>query len=495
MSIWLESCNLKKYNKLENDISCDICIIGGGITGISTAYYLSKMGFSISILEKDNLATKTTGNTTGKITSQHGLIYDYLLKTFGLDFSKDYLEANELAIKNIKQIIDENKIECDFEYKNNFVFTESLDYVQKFKDEYKALKEIGFSPIFNEKLNIPYNVISSLGFPNQAQFNSIKYINGLLCALEKSNVQIYENSKVIDVKQEDNLCTISTEIANVNCKYAIITTRYPFMNFPGFHFLKMYQSTSYAIAIDTDQNLFDDMYISFEEPTISLRTAIYNNKRIPIIAGFTHKTGEKKDSSDPYLFLEQIAQKMFPDYNIISKWCSQDAISVDKLPYIGAFSSFMPHVYFATGFKKWGMTTSNVASQIICDYICNIDNKYSSLFDSKRFHPIKNRTELKNMLVEISDSLVLKKFKIKESDIEKIKCNTARVIKIDGKLVGIYKNDKNEIFAVKPICSHLGCTLNWNNTLKTWDCPCHGSRFDYEGKCIYGPSVGDLERY
>lgn len=495
MSIWIDSCNLKKYKKLEKNINCDVCIIGGGITGITTAYYLSKKGFSVCIIEKDSLASKTTGNTTGKITSEHGLIYDYLLKTFGLDFAKDYFEVNENAIENISTIITENNINCDFEYKNNFVFTESTDYIQKFKDENKALKEIGVSPIFNEKLDIPFNVVSSLGFPNQAQFNPIKYINGLLNFLDNNNVQIYENSKVIDVKEASETCIISTETASINCKYAVITTRYPFMNFPGFHFLKMYQSSSYAIAIDTQKELFDDMYINFEEPAISLRTAIYNNKRIPIIAGFTHKTGEKKESEDPYLFLEQIAQKMYPDYKILFKWCSEDAISVDKLPYIGSFSTFMPHVYFATGFKKWGMTTSNVAANIICDSICGKENKYSYLFDSKRFHPIKNAGELKNMLVEISDSLVFKKFKIKESDIEKIKTNSARIIKLDGKIVGIYKDINNNIFAVKPICSHLGCELSWNNTLKTWDCPCHGSRFDYEGKCIYGPSVGDLERY
>lgn len=495
MSIWLDSCNLKKYKKLENNINCDVCIIGGGITGISTAYYLSKKGFSVAIVEKDNLCAKTTGNTTGKITSQHGLFYDYLLKTFGLDFAKDYLEVNELAIQNIKQIINENNIDCDFEYKNNFVFTQKLDYIQKFKDEYKALKKLNFSPIFNEKLDIPFESVSSLGFPNQAQFNSVKYINGMLNYLEKNNVQVYENSKVIDVKQNDEICVVSTENATVNCKYAVIATRYPFINFPGFHFLKMYQSTSYAIAIDTNQNLFDDMYINFEEPTISLRTAIFGNKRIPIIAGFTHKTGEKKDSENPYFFLEHIAKKMFPDYNILSKWCSEDAISVDKLPYIGSFSTFMPHVYLATGFKKWGMTTSNLASNIICDYICGINNKYSYLFDSKRFHPIKNIGEVKNIVTDVSKYLVLKKLKVKESDIEKIKTNTAKIMKLNGKVVGIYKDNNNKLFAVKPICSHLGCNLNWNNSLKTWDCPCHGSRFDYEGKCIYGPSVGDLERY
>ena len=228
-----------------------------------------------------------------------------------------------------------------------------------------------------KKLNIPFDVVSSIGFPNQAQFNSIKYINGLLNFLDSHNVSVFENSKAIDIKQESDYNIVSTDLAHIKCKYAVIATRYPFINFPGFHFLKMYQSSSYAIAIDTNCDLFDDMYINFEEPTISLRTAFYNNKRIPIIAGFTHKTGKKDESEDPYLFLENIAKKMYSNYTILSKWCTEDSISVDKLPYVGPFSTFMPQVFVATGFKKWGMTTSNISANILCDLICKKNNKYS----------------------------------------------------------------------------------------------------------------------
>ena len=375
MSIWLDSVDLKKFPKLEEDFKCDVVIIGGGITGISTAYYLSKKGFKVCILEKNLFGHKTTGNTTGKVTSQHNLFYDYLYKTFGFNFAKDYFEANEHAINDIENIVKENNIECDFERKASYVFTQDNKYIQKFKDEFSALKHINPNATYEHTIDIPLNAIAGIKFPNQAQINSVKYINGLLTILEKNGVKLYENSKVEDISSVSDGYKVSTSSNNITCKYVCITTRYPFINFPGFHFLKMYQSTAYAISIDTNLPVLEDMFISFESPTISLRYTYYNNKKIPIIAGFDHKTGKQTNSEDAYLFLEQIAKKVYPDYKIISKWSTEDCVSVDKLPYIGEFSTFKPNLYMATGFKKWGMTTSNIAANILCDKICGKENK------------------------------------------------------------------------------------------------------------------------
>lgn len=211
MSIWINSCNLKNYNKLESKINCDVCIVGGGITGITTAYYLSKKGFSVTILEKDKIGYKTTGNTTGKITSQHNLFYDYLYKTFGIDFAKDYFKANEYAKSNIKNIIDLNNIDCDYESKNSYVFTQKESATTQFKDEMKVLKHINPSATFENKIDLPLPVKAAIKFPNQAQFNSIKYINGLLNCLEEKNVNVYEYSKVQNIEKNNSLYTISTE--------------------------------------------------------------------------------------------------------------------------------------------------------------------------------------------------------------------------------------------------------------------------------------------
>jgi len=235
------------------------------------------------------------------------------------------------------------------------------------------------------------------------------------------------------------------------------------------------------------------MYLSTDNPGISYRSVINGDKRLLLVAGNGNKTGKNCNNINNYQFLEDNLKNTFGDYNILYKWTAEDCISLDKIPYIGEFSDFMPNVFVGTGFNKWGMTSSNVAANIIVDKILGIDNKYEDVFKSKRLHPIKNREELANMVKETVNSLVINKFKVKELDFSEIKKDTGHVIEYDGEKMGIYKDVNGEIFAVKPICTHLGCLLSWNNLDKTWDCPCHGSRFDYRGKNLYNPGIKDLE--
>lgn len=281
----------------------------------------------------------------------------------------------------------------------------------------------------------------------------------------------------------------------VKSKYVIIASHYPIINSPGFYFLKMYQSMSYAIAIETNKDIFNGMYINSELPTKSFRNIKDGDKRLVLIAGSDHKTGEKIDLSNAYKDLEQIAKNMYPDCKVKYKWHTEDCITLDKIPYIGEFSKFMPNVYVATGYKKWGITTSNIAANIIKDKILNIDNKYESIFKATRMEPIKNIKEVENMLKETANSLVINKIKVPKDKISNINKEDAKIIEIDGRKVGIYKDKQGELYAVKPICSHLGCELSFNNLAKTWDCPCHGSRFDYKGNSIYSPSIKNLESW
>lgn len=257
----------------------------------------------------------------------------------------------------------------------------------------------------------------------------------------------------------------------------------------------MYQSTSYALGIDTNSELFDGMYINTSSPIYSLRTAIYNNKKILILAGADHKTGFAPTSHNTYDVLENFAKKYYPDLKVLYKWNTRDCISLDKIPYIGNYSSTLPNVYVATGFNKWGITSSNIAANIIRDNIIKTENKYSFVFNSLRLKPIKNRIELKNMGSQVFKSFIASRIKIPEEEIAKIKNDNGAIIKIGNKSIGIYKDASGNIFSVNPTCTHLGCLLTWNNLDKTWDCPCHGSRFDFRGKNIYDPAFKNLELY
>ena len=490
MSYWLESTkdNRKEFDKLEKDINTDVCIIGGGLTGLTTAYYLKNSGLNVVLLEKDKLCNHTSGNTTAKITSQHHLFYKYLVDSKGKEFAKQYLKANEEAIKNIETIIKEENIQCDFEYQDSYVFTQKLDEISKIKDEIEALKSIGFDSEFVEQIELPIKILGAIKFKKQAQFHPLKYAIGLVNAMP--NINIYENTKVVELKKEEERYIVITEKNyKINCKHVVIATHYPIINVPGYYFLKMYQSMSYLIAIKTNEKSFNGMYINSEEPTISFR----RQDDLILIGGNDHKTGAKIDLSNAYKFLEDIAKNMYPDCEIKYRWHTEDCISLDKIPYIGKFSSIMPNVYVGTGYKKWGMTFSNIAGKIISDMILEKINKCQEIFKATRIEPIKNIKEVENMLKETTHSLLLNKLDIPKATIEDIKNDEGKIVEVDGNKVGIYKDKEGNLFAIKPVCTHLGCELSWNNLAKTWDCPCHGSRFTYTGESIYEPSIKNLK--
>ena len=518
-SYWISSVEgLKKdYGKLESKEKADVCIIGGGLTGLTCGYYLSKLGKKVIILEKDKIMNHASGNTTAKITSQHGLFYDYLIKSQGKQMAKQYLEANQEAIKNIHNIIEEENIDCDFEWQDAYIYTQDKNEVDKIIDEIEAVNSLGLDAEFVENIDIPIKekgkyekidflnnknkdnikinkkVWGAIKFKNQAQFNPCKYGIALADIITKNNGIIYENSKVIDLEIEDENYFVVTQDGKVNAKKVIIASHYPIINYPGFYFLKMYQETSYLMAFEVKEKLFDGMYINSDEPTISLRTAKCGDNRLLIVGGSNHKTGAKIDLKKSYKRLEDAAKQIYPSAKLVSYWNTQDAVSLDKIPYIGEFSKMMPDVYIGTGYKKWGMTSSNVAANIIVDKIMNKENPYEDVFKSTRLKPIKNYKEFGNVLKEIGFSLVINKLKKSEDLLKDVKQGEGKIVEIEGSKVGVYRDEEGKIYAVKPICSHLGCELSWNNLEKTWDCPCHGSRFTYEGKSVYEPSIKDLE--
>lgn len=255
----------------------------------------------------------------------------------------------------------------------------------------------------------------------------------------------------------------------------------------------MYQSTSYVIGVDIQDKPFDGMYINTQSPIFSYRFANYNDKKILLVGGADHKTGSKIDLEEAYSILENEVKKYYPKSTVLYRWNTEDCITLDKIPYIGDFSNFLPNMYIGTGFNKWGMTSSNVAANIITDKILGKENEYEEVFRSTRLHPIKNSQEFGSMLKETTNSLILNKFKVPPQDLDSIENDSGSVLEYNNEKVGIYRDKRGKIFAIKPICTHLGCLLSWNNIDKTWDCPCHGSRFDYTGKNLYNPAIKDLD--
>ena len=544
-SYWIKSMedkDKKKFGSLEENTKTDICIIGGGITGLSIAYNLSKYKIRTVLIEKDEICMQTSVNSTAKITSQHGLIYKYLTDSKGIDFAKKYYEANENAIRNIKNIIEKEGIECDFEYQPAYIFTQKVQDVQKIKDEVEAVNAFGGKTKFIEAKDIPINklkgveyvensnqklkisgdniekenlnlerdevkermkqvlpikAIAGIEFENQAQFNPYKYGMSLAKICSNHGTKIYEHTMAVDVNTDDDdeyyIVTLKNG-CSIKAKNIVIATKYPIVNIPGFYFMKMYQSTSYAVAMETKQRLFEGMYIDSEEPTISLRTAKYGDKYLLIVVGFDHKTGVEIDLSNSYRYLEEVAKSLYPEGKIKYHWNTEDCITLDKIPYIGKFSNMWENAYVATGFNKWGITTSNIAAEIITDKILGENNEYEEVFKSTRLEPIKNIKEVTNMVKESVNSLLIKKLEVPQEEANQIQNGEGKIIEVNGQKIGVYKDNEGKIYKINPVCKHLGCELSWNNLEKTWDCPCHGSRYDYKGNLIYGPSVKNLDK-
>ena len=455
-SYWDSSETLKTYPKLEKDIETDICIVGAGIVGITCAYTLGNLGYKVCILEKDKVFNGVSVNTTAKITSEHSLTYNHMVDKFGMDKAKQYLYANENAIRQIENIIKKENIECDFEIQSSYVYTTKQEEIKALKQELKTLKNMDFDAQYIEEIDLPFSILGAVKFNNQAQFNPKKYVKGLLKKIEENEGEIYENTKVIDITNDCITIVETNDIKTikVKSKYVIMATHYPIINAPGYHFLKLYQEKSYAIAIETEKEVFNGIYINPSAPTYSFRTIKDGDKRLILIGGSEHKTGTKQDISKSYINLEEKAKELYPDMKVVYRWSTQDCMALDNIPYIGVFSDLMKNVFIATGFNKWGMTSSYIAADIIRDLINNNKNEYAEVFYGTRFHPVLNAKELADMGKEI------------------------------GKGITGFKN---------PRCSHLGCELQWNELEKTWDCPCHGSRFSKEGKSLHSPSIKDLE--
>ena len=494
-SYWEEERkNHDLFEEIKEDKKVSVCIIGGGLTGLQTAYNLSDK-LDVVILEKDRICGSTSGKTTGKITSQHGVFYDYLINSQSKEFAKMYLEANEKAIQNIKDIVEKEEIECDLEEESSYVFTKQETKLDMIKNEQRAVDKLQKEKSdYVKEIELPTEISGAIEFKNQAQFHPLKYAYGLAKAIIKNDGKIYENTKVTDIKRENEKYVVYANKNKVIADYVVLATRYPIMNVPGYYFLKMYQSTSYAMVFDAKKKLFDGMYISYETPNVSFRTIRDGERELLLAVGYDYKTGTE-ELRDGYQRLEVIVRKMYPDAEVLYKWTAEDCISLDKIPYIGQYSSIMKNLYIATGFNKWGVTSSNVAANIITDKILQKENKYEEIFKSTRIEPIKNRQEMGDMLKEANKSILLSRFKIPKEELDNIKIGEGKIIKIDNTKVGVYKSKTGEIYKVKPICTHLGCELYFNNIEKIWECPCHGSKFTYDGKSIEVPSNKDLKTF
>ena len=472
-SIWTKTCRIPKREPLQRDKNTEVAVIGAGMAGILIAYQLQKAGKQVILLEANRIASGQTRNTTAKITSQHGLKYAALLSSHGEDQARQYAMANEEAITAYRQIITEEKIPCDFQETAAFVYGQDK---RKLMAEAEAAASLGISASFQSHAKTPFGIFPALRFDGQAQFHPLKFIRHLAEQLE-----IYEKTPVETI--EDH--TLHTPKGKVTAEHIVFATHYPFVNFPGLYFARMHQEHSYVLALD-NVPLTEGMFIGEGENNYSFR--IYD--KYLLFGGEGHRTGDNREGGK-YAALRQKAKELFPDAQETAHWSAQDCMPVDGIPYIGRYAAGKPDWYVATGFQKWGMTTSMVAALLLRDLICGKGNPYAKVFDPQRFS-MEAAEGIACEMKEATKTLARRFFKLPEITEKELPVGHGGIVEVDGEKIGVYKDEDGATYMVNIRCPHLGCQLEWNPDEKSWDCPCHGSRFDFRGYLINGPAQKNI---
>lgn len=476
-SLWTETEKLPSFGELPGDITVDTAVIGGGMAGLLCAYLLREKGVKAVVLEADVIAGGQTRNTTAKITSQHGLLYEKLLEEQGHDLARQYAGWNQRAIDRYEEMIGKLGVDCDFDRLPSYLYT--MREPEVLKKEARAAASLGIPAVYTEETTLPFSVKGAVRFASQAQFHPLKFLSALA-----DKLTVYEHTKVL--KAEDH--KLYTPQGCVTAKKIIFAVHYPFVNHPGYYFMRMHQDRSYVVALEKAQTL-DGMYYGIDkEDGLSFRNA----GDLLLLGGGSHRTGENS-AGGKYEYLRQKAEELYPGCREKYCWSAQDCMTLDDIPYIGRFSSSQPDWYVATGFRKWGMTTSMVSAILLSEAIAEEKESFG-IFSPQRFTPGASAGNFCKEAGHAVKDLGKNIFAVPKADIEELPEGHGGVVEYDGRKTGVYKEEGGEVYLVSVRCPHLGCQLAWNPDEKTWECPCHGSRFDKEGKLLDNPAQTDLEK-
>ena len=476
-SIWSKTVKLPPHPPLPGDLSVEAAVIGGGMAGILTACLLREKGVETVVLEADRVGSGQTRNTTAKITSQHGLIYAKLIEQFGKEAAGQYARVNQRAIEEYRRLAGEWGAECEMEDCPAYLYsTENGDAL---REEAHAAASLGIPAEFTLETELPFPIKGAVRFDGQARFHPLRFLEAAA-----RRVTVYEHTRALEVKGD----AIVTDRGTVRAKHIVFATHFPFVNFPGYYFLRMHQERSYVLALE-NAPLPEGMYLGVDQGGLSLRRA----DSYLLLGGGGHRTGEDS-AGGRYDLLRQAADRCWPDSREAAHWSAQDCIPMDSVPYIGHYASDREGWYVATGFRKWGMTGSMSAAMLLSGLITGQEEADGAVFSPQRFDLPASAKNLMTDGKQTVKGLSRQLFARGRAAVEDLPTGHGGVVDVDGEKVGAYRDENGELFLVSTRCPHLGCQLEWNPDEKSWDCPCHGSRFDCRGGLISGPAQIDLER-
>ena len=490
VSLWVDTASETSYPQLDGPVEVDVAVVGGGIAGLTAALLLKRARVRVAVIEAGRVGTGVTGHTTGKVSALHRLVYGELRRSFGERGARTYGEANQAAIEKIAELVKAEAIECDFRRVANYTYAESAAALGQVREEAEIALELGLPAAYTDAPPLPFAARGAVRFDDQAQLHATKYLVGLARAVAGDGSHVFEESRVTKV-DDGAPCRVETKHGSITAEAAIVATNIPIAD-RGLFFARCHAHRSYLIALALDGELPEGTFISADEPLRSIMPHRAGDLDLLLVGGEGHRASDTVDAGERYRRLEAWARERFPVASLEYRWSTQDGQPIDGVPYIGRMSPFSRHIYVATGFRKWGLTNGTVAGMILADEILGEPNPWSSTFNSNRLKPLAGGRRFVTENLRAGVRLVRDRLAPRASALPELRPGEGTVLDLNGEKVAARKDEQGDVHMVSAVCTHLGCIVEWNGGDQTWDCPCHGSRFDHSGGVIQGPATEDL---
>jgi glycine/D-amino acid oxidase-like deaminating enzyme/nitrite reductase/ring-hydroxylating ferredoxin subunit len=487
-SYWNATAPASDFPALSGELQVDVAIIGGGIVGVTTARMLKDRGVSCALVEARRVGEEVTGKSTAKITSQHNVAYTTIERKFGEEGAHCYARANEAGVETIVELATNHGIDCNLERKPAYTYTNDENEVSNIEKEAELARLLGLPASLTRDTGLPFAVRAAMRWDDQAQFHPVKYVKGLAATLPGDGCHVFEGSRVIDWHPD----RIATEAGTVRARHVIMATHLPLgqtglfysENYPHMHPVIMGRAEAGRVP--------NGMYINAENPRHSVRGHRDDEGQSwMIFAGPSFKHGHVDDERAGFAEIERFAAEHFgvaPEY----RWTNEDYTPMDHAPFVGWSSSGSGAYLVATGFNAWGISNGTAAAIMLADIITDRENPWTDLYDARRIKPLAGGAEFVKGNAEVASHLVSGYLSRKPHSFDELKAGEAAILKIEGHNVAGYRDDAGQLHAVSAVCTHMGCIVGWNETDRSWDCPCHGSRFAMSGEVIHGPAVKPL---